>query len=247
MAKTQLSINWLTEGFVDFEYKKYTLLAYLQYIKSQFDKRKLYPMLSDLIFHYKNLLQLKENQQFLATNFPKKLTKADLEQLKLTYTSILQDDTQANLLMKELDEIIEFALPKMNTTLEEGKQIYDRIDQSLEIAPIGITPIYFREGYLFLCVYSQNDVQIYRYQMSLFERADETLRGIHFSLVDTLSKNRFETYESIKLNLAKTDKSLPNPATFLMHAQILCSLESSLLPIAKRRLMSYLTLLEKNK
>ena len=62
MSKANLSKNWITEGIIDFEYKKYILLAYLQHIKSEFDERKLYPMLSDLFFHYQNLLQFKENK-----------------------------------------------------------------------------------------------------------------------------------------------------------------------------------------
>ena len=37
----QLNPNWLTEGWVDFEYKKYLLLAYLQKVSIDFDERKL--------------------------------------------------------------------------------------------------------------------------------------------------------------------------------------------------------------
>ena len=33
-----LGVNWIIEGTVDFEYKKYILLAYLQEINRHFDK-----------------------------------------------------------------------------------------------------------------------------------------------------------------------------------------------------------------
>ena len=50
-----LSVNWFIEGSLDFEYKKYQLLAYLQQINQHFNKTKLYPDLNDLIFHYNNI------------------------------------------------------------------------------------------------------------------------------------------------------------------------------------------------
>lgn len=245
-----LSPDWITQGLIDFEYKKYMLLAYLQYTKKQFDEVKLYPTLSELLFHYHNLIQIKENKQLLSEKFPKKLSKADFEKLKLTYTSIVKDDE----MMQEIESVVEFALPKINASVKEGKQIYDWISEHLEIVPVGITPIYFREGYLFLGTNENqnkekltNTVQIYTYTITLFEMADtrEILRGLNLQHYQTISKSTFQTYENLKINLIKTNKSLPNPATFLMQSSVVCSFENSIFPIAKRRLVEYLTILEK--
>ncbi len=242
-----LSSDWVTQGLIDFEYKKYMLLAYLQYTKKQFDQVKLYPTLSELLFHYHNLIQIKENKQFLSEKFPKKISKADFEKLKLTYTSILKDDK----IMQEIESVIEFALPKIRESISEGKQIYNWINHHLKIVPIGITPIYFREGYVFL-VMNQNKkmkhkVQVYTYKVTLFQMADtkEILRGLNIQYFDTLAKNSFQTYENLKINLIKTNKELPNPATFLLQSSVTCSFENSIFPIAKRRLTEYLTRLEK--
>ena len=38
-----LSENWITENHIDFEYKKYVLLGYLQKVKEHFNEQKLYP------------------------------------------------------------------------------------------------------------------------------------------------------------------------------------------------------------
>ena len=62
-----LSETWFAEGYIDFELKKYTLLAYLQQVTSYFNESKLYPQLSDVIFHYNNLQALKENKKFYTT------------------------------------------------------------------------------------------------------------------------------------------------------------------------------------
>lgn len=245
-----LSPDWITQGLIDFEYKKYVLLSYLQYTKKQFDEVKLYPTLSELIFHYNNLIQIKENKQFLSDNFPKRISKADLKKLRLSYTSILKDDE----IMQEIEEVVEFALPKIDESVKEGKQIYNWINQQVEIVPIGITPIYFREGYLFLVTGNQvklnlaNTVYVYKYQITLFHKVEdnETLRGIHFQHLNTLMKSSFQTYENLKIELVRNNRNLPNPATFLMNASVVCSLENSILPIAKRRLVEYLAILEKN-
>ena len=68
----KLSETWFAEGYIDFELKKYTLLSYLQEINHYFDANKLYPQLSDLIFHYNNLVAFRENKKYLQEHFPKK-------------------------------------------------------------------------------------------------------------------------------------------------------------------------------
>ena len=50
-----LSENWLTEDIMDFEYKKYIVLGYLQNVETHFNEQKLYPDFAELIAHYKNL------------------------------------------------------------------------------------------------------------------------------------------------------------------------------------------------
>ena len=80
-----LNKNWITENQIDFEYKKYVLLAYLQHVSENFTEYRLYPYLSDLIEHYRNLKSLKDNKNHLYNLFPERMKGADLEQFKLIY------------------------------------------------------------------------------------------------------------------------------------------------------------------
>jgi hypothetical protein len=57
-----LSQTWFADGYIDFELKKYTLLAYLQEINRYFCQNKLYPQLADIIFHYNNLVERKNRK-----------------------------------------------------------------------------------------------------------------------------------------------------------------------------------------
>ena len=142
----KLEKDWLTSGLIDFEYKKYILLSYLQGVQSYFKDQKLYPCLSDLVFHYQNLQSLKQNKELLFENFPRKIARADFEKLKIHYKKIVEDDS----LMKEMEQIVSFALPTLKSTLNEGRGLYEYIEDQLEVEPIGICPLYANDGYLFI-------------------------------------------------------------------------------------------------
>jgi hypothetical protein len=231
----ELNKNWITEGLIDFEYKKYILLAYLKTVRKNFDSKKLYPFLSDLLFHYKNLLSIKENKQLFHENFPKEISKADFEKLELIYKEIIEDDV----IMAELESIISFSLPKMKDHLQNGKEIYEEIEDNLSISPVGISPLYPDEGYL-LFYMNDRETRVYEYQITLFENADEKFRGVHTSLLETFTKGIGITFESIKVDLIKKYKKLPNPATYLINSKIHVPFDESLLPIGKRLLVKYI-------
>jgi hypothetical protein len=232
-----LAHNWLTEGLIDYEYKKYLLLAYFKGIKDEFEASKLYPYLSDLIFHYQNLLTVKEHKKLLYERFPQKISQVDFKKLKLQYENLIEDDA----LMQELEEIISFALPNFKRLLQEGKNLYEYVEQHLEIMPVGISPLYQEEGYMFLHEEILRHIQVYEYQISVFDSADNQYRGIHIHYLETIQKSIFESFENLKINLLRKYEKMPNPATFLVNAKLPYPLEETLLPIAKRVLVRHIT------
>ena len=231
-----LNEDWLTSHLIDFEYKKYILLAYLKDIKQQFDRVALYPYLSDLVFHYRNLLAIKENKEVLINNFPKSISQADFEKLSIRYKKMVESDE----IMEELESIIEYAVPQFKTILGEGKDLFEFIEENIEIIPIGITPLHHQEGYLFLQQKGQKATQVYEYQVSIFEKADETYRGIHTTFLENITRGIGRTFESIKLELIRKYQKLPNPATFLINSDIVCPVNATLLPVSKRMFIKYL-------
>src|SRR5687767_14885462 len=137
-----LSDTWFAEGYIDFELKKYTLLAYLQEINRYFNENKLYPQLGDVIFHYNNLAAFRDNKQFLQQHFPKRLTAVNMERLQLLYEQMIEDDE----LMEELETILQYALQKMDGTIKGGTEIYDFVEEKLNITPVGLVPLDSQEG-----------------------------------------------------------------------------------------------------
>ena len=233
----QLNPNWLTEGLIDFEYKKYMVLAYLQDAQKWFDDLRLYPILTDLLFHYQNLLEVRENKQMLYDQFPKQISKADFEKLQLAYKKIVEDDQ----ILQAIEEIVTFAVPKFEHLLRNGKEVYEFVESKVEISPVGITPIYSDEGYMFLNEYQQPETQIYQYQITVFQNTHEKFRGLNVQFVETVRKSLSQTYENLKISLIRKYTHLPNPATFIVLAHTPCPLQETLLPVAKRALVRYLS------
>ena len=233
----QLSETWFAEGYIDFELKKYTLLAYLQQINKYFDQNKLYPQLSDLIFHYNNIVAFRENKKFLQEHFPKKFTGIQLEKLQLLYEQMIDDDD----VMKQLEDIINYSAGEMKTTISNGAEIYEFVEENLTITPIGLVPLKIGEGYFFLSSGNTRSTRVYQFRLSFFEKHDEKYRSIKTSYVDDLQRSMVNTYENIKYDLLKKHRYLPNPAVYSIETDLTYPVEETLLPIAKRCLVKYLT------
>ena len=232
-----LSETWFADGFIDFELKKYTLLAYLQEVNKHFNEARLYPQLADVIFHYNNLVAFRENKKYLQEQFPKKLTGIQIEKLQLLYEQMIEDDE----LMQELETIMHYSIATMKSTITNGTEIYEMVEQSISITPIGIIPLDTTEGYLFLRNSMARQTKVYQYRLSFFERHDEQYRTLKTNLVDTWMSTLANTYENIKSELIRNKTELPNPAVYSIETNLSYPVEETLLPIAKRSFVKFLS------
>ncbi len=232
-----LSNNWFSEGKIDFELKKYTLLAYLLDVNAHFHKNQLYPQLSDLIFHYNNLIAFKKNKESLQNNFPLRLTSASFEELKLTYERMILDDN----LIQEIETIIHYAVQKIDTSIQEGREIYDFVEEHFTINPVGLIPIKLDQGYFFLCDGNEREVKVYGFRISLFEDHRDKYRGIQTQYISSYPRNFINTYSQIKIDLTKSKDSLSNPAVYCLETPLTFPLNETLLPVARRVLVRFIT------
>lgn len=232
-----LSETWFAEGRIDFELKKYTLLAYLQEINKYFNENKLYPQLADVIFHYNNIVAFRENKKYLQEHFPKKLTGIQMEKLQLLYEQMIEDSE----LMQELEDIIHYSAGKLKRTISSGTEIYEFVENKIDIAPVGIIPLDMNEGYFFLSSGDSSQTSVYHYRLSIFEKHDEKYRSIKTLYIDDWKRSISTTYEHIKAELVKKHRHLPNPAVYSIEIPLTFPVDETLLPVAKRRLVRYIT------
>lgn len=228
----RLNKDWITEKHIDFEYKKYVLLAWLQHVDECFRANRLYPPLAELVEHYRMARQLKENKQQLDAQFPRALTGFDPVKFRLNYQRVITDDK----LMSEIENILDFSLPKFEEWLHEGKQIYEFIEKTIALESIGLMPIDTSAGYLFL----QNpgdQTRVYSYAVTIFEEANAGWRGIHTQFVRSYTQSITHTYEWIKNELLHQYPAMPNPACYAAETGLKIPVEETFLPIAKRMLI----------
>lgn len=234
-----LSETWFADGYIDFELKKYTLLAYLQEVNKYFNQNKLYPQLADIIFHYNNLVAFRENKKYLQEQFPKKLNGIQMERLQVLYEQMIEDDE----LMHELEDIIQYSESLIKNTITNGTEIYEMVEEKLTIFPVGIIPIEVNEGYFFLSGGNYKQTRVYQYQLSIFEKHDAKYRSIKTEFIYNQARNFINTYESIKSDLIRNRKTLANPAVYCIETELNFPVDETLLPIAKRSLVRYITTL----
>ncbi len=232
-----LSETWFAEGRIDFELKKYTLLAYLQEVNKYFNENKLYPQLADMVFHYNNIVAFRENKKYLQEHFPKKMTGIQMEKLQLLYQQMIEDDE----LMQELEDIIHYAAGKMKTTIQNATGIYEFVEEQIEITPIGIIPLDIQEGYFFLSSGNTKETSVYHYRLSIFEKHDEKYRSIRTLFIDNWQRGISHTYENIKSELIRRWKDLPNPAVYAIETELNFPVDETLLPVAKRSLVKFIS------
>jgi hypothetical protein len=227
-----LSENWITERTLDFEYKKYVLLAWLQSVEDDFKTIRLYPALGELIAHYRRAVQLRQNKTELSNLFPKQLKGISKDGLSAEFESLIEDDE----MILALERILEFSIPKLEEHVQEGKTIYEFVESGIEISPVGIVPLRTNEGYLFLSQGSQ-DTKVYSYSMTLYTQGDSPWRALRTEHIADWKRSITNSFEAIKTDLIRINKTLPNPAVYAAVSGHDIPYETSFLPVAKRMLL----------
>jgi hypothetical protein len=231
-----LDQNWVTSGLLDFEFKKYVLLDYIQKCQKAFEQTRLYPPLSELCLHYKNLQDLQTALEQMEKSFPKEVIGLDLQQLQL----MSQSTSIRNQEVETIQEIIDFALPTVKQAIADGKGIYEWIEQHLHIQPIGLLPLNKDAGYLFIHQNSHPDLFVYRFEQSIFVQHQENFRQLKMEYVAHTTIGIGHTLDQIKLELIANRPDLPQPATYECLCDVTVPLAETLFPIAKRAMLKHL-------
>jgi hypothetical protein len=179
------------------------------------------------------VINIKEQKQQVANQFPKQLTKLDLQNFKLHYESMVSDEEY----MEVIEEIIDFAMPLFKDHLRQGTELYDFVEDKMKIFPVGMVPLHNKEGYLFVKSNPKKDTRVFEYSVTIFESANEKYRGIKTQYLTSYKSSHTNTYENIKVDLIRQIKKMPNPAVYAAEAQLEFPLEETILPIAKRALV----------
>jgi hypothetical protein len=229
----KLKEYWYSDGWIDYEYKKYTLLAYLQQADVFFKQSKIYPVLSELIKHYKHLDHYKSKKHKLENKLNKEIESIDLKKMKI----IFKQQHFSDKFIHEIMKIVDFAQAEIKKSIEHGEEIYQHINSKMIFDTVGLIPFYNKEGYLIISRDNDNDLKIYRYQYSNIQQENDLYHNLKTNEVQLKFNTLSNSLSNVKLQLIKIFKDLPNPATYSLHSHLNISYKHSILPIAKRWLI----------
>src|SRR5262249_26748754 len=134
---------------------------------------------------------------YVSNFFPRQISKIDLESFRIEFEKLIADEEY----MEEVETIINFAIPNMYRCVEDGKEIYQEVEDDLKIFPVGIVSLNPESGYMMLSKQRSKETRVYEYLITIFENATEKFRGIKTQFIGNYSRGFSNTFEEIKFQL----------------------------------------------
>ena len=231
------SLDLFTNAVYDYEHAQYQIMNRLKRARTAFAQNRIYPFLGDLVKCYESLQTIVTRSEHLRDALPGTIKRIDLEAQEAVYErSDLSGDQ-----LKVVEEIMHWALPHIQAAIEEGKTIFEFVEENLQMEEVGIVPSYLQEGYLLVPDYELQQVHVLQYSFSIITRADERFRSLKTTFVKAVPRDPLGFVpRSVKLALMEERRELPNPATYYFASDLGFPYEPTMLPVAKRKLMRYL-------
>jgi hypothetical protein len=235
---TQLSLDLFLQASRDFESAQYRVLGGLQQTEEAFAQNTIYPHLARLIKLHGALQTVHQRLGDVDQAMKGDVKAVDWDEKKLLYEEPDLDPGD----VEEVKALIRWALPRLEDTIEEGRALFEFVDENYEMEEVGLVPSYLQEGYLLVPARAAQELHIFRYTLSIFTEADERYRSLRTEHVKTMPQGRVDpSPQAVKLDLVEERRDLPNPATYFFETQLDFPFEETMLPVAKRKLMRYLS------
>lgn len=224
-------------GPADFEGAQYRILGGLSHARRAFARNVIYPHLGELIQLYETLMGIVQQLEEVRQAMPGAMSGVDLEARRVVYRQQELGPDQ----MAYVEDLIRWALPHVKETIDEGRMVFEFVEDHLHLEEVGILPSYVEEGYLIVPDLQRGQLHIHQYSLSVFTRSDERYRRLKTVHVKSLSQRGvFPSPGSVKLQLVSENRDLPNPATYFFSTDLDFPFEPTVLPVAKRKLMVHL-------
>lgn len=233
----KLSLETFIGGGQDIESRQYHVLHCLKEYYAEFSHNRLYPAFKELVDVTTTLEGLVEKKEGMEGSFPQHLTGIDLQHQQLIYDSATDGDSEFQRAM----DLIVWSLPHLKKAIDEAINIYHFVDEHLAIEEVGIMPVYKQEGYWAVPDTKSRRLYLLRYEVSLFSSSTERYRQLKTKVLETIELEAVrKAPETLKLEVLQRYHDLPNPAMYMCETDIDFPYESTILPIAKRKLMAQL-------
>jgi hypothetical protein len=234
----KLNPEWMLKEPLDFEYNKYTLLDYIQKCEKNLDKFEIYPDFVELSLHLANIQSLFKENTLLLTD--KKFESCDDEiMLKDLYPK--KPRTLSREESEELDKTIRYSNNKLFDTFNVAKSIWNIAYDSIEIS-LKKNKEHLAAGSGFVFFYSKKDDMVYVWEFQIKKSKKDD-----FSNKTYITKIYESHPEDITLlSIIENNSTFKNTDYYkkLPVFEMMCDqdfpMEQTMVPIMKRKVMSYI-------
>ena len=221
----------------DPEAAEYRLRAELQTARRAFRTSRIYPHLAELVRLRRALRAVLDHADHLRSR-PGRVTGVDWEKEEVTFApSEWPADRAAS-----VEGLARWALPLVEHAIGEGQAVYDFVEATTRVAAVGLVPAYVDEGYL-LVPQPEGEAAPFaalRYACGILTAPDARYRSLRTAVV-ALPDGLAADPVAWKRALAAAQPDLPNPATYLLDAEVGFPIRETVLPVAKRKLLRLIT------
>jgi hypothetical protein len=232
-----LSLELFTGAVDDVEQTQYQILAGLQRAEAAFDKQRVYPHLGRLVTLHQGLMTVLERTEDFRSPDTGRITGIDWDEASVPSEWPELEGAE----MTVVEDLIRWALPQIRSTIEEGREVYEHVEENTELETVGIVPSYLQEGYLMVPDRKSDVLHVLRYELSTIHEEGEKHRALRTVHCRTVEQAGVDVHpSSIKLDLVEERRDLPNPATYFSNTDLQVPYKETLLPVVKRRLIRHL-------
>ena len=197
-----ISLEIFFDSETDCEMNQYRILAGLKKARTEFGQKKIYPSLATLIKLNRGLNQIKDERMNLRKNFPKQIKGFDIKEQKVIYET--SKNIKLNDSIENIFALIDWALPHINEVIDEGTVLFNFVEENMLLEQVGILPIYKEEGYFMITDNIALELQVHRYECSIFSSGDEKFRALKTEFVKAEKQGIIKRLpETIKQELIK--------------------------------------------
>lgn len=218
--KFVMDTDWIFQGVMDTEQKQYVLLGYFQKLNTHLEEMKIYPMFTEITLHLANVRNIIKTGKVLYID--KSLKNIDDE---IVYTDLKTKDIPvlSETERTELNNILKYSDAKLQDYFNIIKSIWTVVYDSIEVVSIlNEDNLSSKKGYFY--TKSNKNIKIWEYNIRKYKDTKKT------TFTEKPDSDLFT-------HLISTNNDLP---TFHIHCEKEVPFEETLLPLIKRKVLSYI-------
>jgi hypothetical protein len=231
-----MDTDWMFEKPIDSEHKEYKLLSYFQKMGEKLDKMELYPSFIELSLHLANVQTLVKDKKLLYTN--KRFTSVD-DELLVKDLKIREIPEMSLDEYEEFIKILKYSAPRILEYFNVAKSVWELVFDSINLkVKKNQKNILENKGFFYYC--SEDTISVWEFEKkSVHKKSPES--KVLTNLIYNGEKNKTTITKLISENTKWFEKDRTKLPVIEMISRGDFPLDETLLPLFKRKLISYIS------